>query len=270
MRSVLLGVAKQPSILEAVEALDPEDPKYKWKLYALAERAMDVSGANDRRERGSHLHELSEYVDRGEPLPERTKFGVTDEDDLRDMAAYRMMTVWFDVREVEQFVVNSALGTGGTFDRRLWYAGPGPAGIPWIEDHFIGDLKTGSTEYGGLKMASQLAVYADAERYDHLMFPAPDRLRDEKAWNKWKRTEVPAEEAAKAYTPIEVNKDWGIIISLPSGSGECNLYWADLNKGRIAAEEATTIRSLRSTKDPLLPFVTEATQAEVDNEGESV
>ncbi len=257
-RSVLIGAQRQPSLLEAVDGLDPKADK--WKLDALAERAMDAAGANDKREKGSHLHELSEYVDRGEQLPERTRFGVTVEQDIIDMAAYKMATVGLDVLSVEQFVVCLELGTGGTYDRLVHYAGPGPLkdeeGSPiWIEGTFIGDLKTGSTEYGGSKMAAQLAVYSHGETYDWTKFPV--NARDKDAIKRWKKVVVEAEQAAAAYSPLpeEINQEWGIIIALPSGSGECSLHWADLKLGWELAQLALTIRSARTRgRKALLPF----------------
>lgn len=259
-RMVLVGAARQPSLLEAVQKLDPNDPKDRNKLNGLAERAVDISGANDKREKGTHLHALSEYADRGEALPEGTPA-----QDIEDITAYMIGTMDLTVHSVEQFVVCSELGVGGTYDRTYEYAGPGPDGEP-IEGRFIGDLKTGSVKYGALKMAMQLAIYSRAKKYDHTLFPAPDRAEDEKAFQKWKRTEVEAAEAAKAYSvPDPVNQDWGIIAHLPSGEGVCNLYWVDLTIGWRLAQLALEIRAARSLKGAMLPWVSGTTEAEVDN-----
>lgn len=70
-RMTLAGAAKRPSMLDVVRQLDPEQPDDKRKLNALAEQAIDIAGANKKREKGTHLHTLSEYVDRGDPLPMR-------------------------------------------------------------------------------------------------------------------------------------------------------------------------------------------------------
>ncbi|AVE00412.1 exonuclease [Streptomyces phage OzzyJ] len=259
-RMVLVGAQKRPSLLDAVADLDPDDKADKQKLNALAERALDISGANDKREKGTHLHDLSEYVDRGEQLPDHATT-----QDVDDMAAYMMATSPLTVHAVEQFVVCSELGVGGTFDRTYGYKGLDPNGKP-VSGRFIGDLKTGSVEYGGLKMAMQLAIYSRAKKYDHTLFPAPIREKDEKAWNKWKKTEVSADEIAQAYTvPEPVNQDWGIIVHLPSGEGVCNLYWVDLNIGWKAAQLALTIREMRSlSRKAMMPFVTHATPPGVD------
>ncbi|MER5851020.1 hypothetical protein ABT126_29340 [Streptomyces sp. NPDC002012] len=252
-RMTLVGAAKRPDLLNVVKELDPEQAADKRKLDRLAEQAQDISGANAKRERGTHLHTLSEYVDRGQPLPA----GTSARDQL-DMAAYMGATVPFTVRAVERFVAVPELGTGGTFDRLLEYAGPGPDG-EHIEGHFIGDLKTGSVQYGALKMATQLAVYSRGEFYDHTKFPVDPA--DRKTFAAWKKREVPAEEAAVAYSPLpgRVSKKWGIIINLPAGSAECDLYWVDLDIGWAAARLARQIRVTRSVKGAMLPWVSGVT-----------
>ncbi|MEU0739273.1 hypothetical protein [Streptomyces sp. NPDC006134] len=247
-RMTLVGAARTPSLVARSANVDHTTREGKAELDALAERAMGAAGANDRRERGTHLHTLSEYVDRGEPLPRGASAS-----DLADMAAYKIATADFDVVAVETFVVVDELGVGGTFDRIVRYSGPGPDGRP-ISGLFIADLKTGSVEYSRLKMAAQLAVYSRGELYDHTKFPVDDR--DKKALAAWKRREVPAALASEAYSPAPaVNQDWGIIIHLPAGSGECTPYWADLRLGWEAAQAARITRALRSkNRSALCPF----------------
>ncbi|NEA50467.1 hypothetical protein G3I35_30410 [Streptomyces sp. SID10815] len=246
-RMTLVGAARRPALLEVVKQLSPDDAQDKRRLNAVAEQAASLAGANDRREKGTHLHSLSEFVDRGEELP-----AGTDARDVADMAAYKMATVDFDVVAVETFVVVDSLGVGGTFDRMLRYSGPGPDG-GHVEGLFIGDLKTGSVQYSGLKMASQLAVYSRGELYDHTLCPVDER--DAKAFAAWRRKPVPAAVASAAYSPVPaVSQDWGIIIHLPAGEARCTLYWADLRLGWEAALLARDIRRMRSTKGALVQF----------------
>ncbi|MEU1309144.1 hypothetical protein ABZ419_09640 [Streptomyces cinnamoneus] len=250
----LLGAARRPSLLTPVLGLDYESREGKATLDALAERALDAAGANRRREHGTHLHALSEYVDRGEALPPGTPPG-----DVADMAAYKAATVGFDVVAMEQFVVVDELAVGGTFDRLLSYSGPGPGG-EHIEGLFIGDLKTGSVQYGGLKMASQLAVYSRGELYDHTAFPVDQR--NGATFAAWKRTAITPELAAEAYTPLPpVHQDWGIIIHLPAGEATCTLYWADLRAGWAAAQLAGDVRRMRGVKGALQPFTAQVAQS---------
>ncbi|MCD7438970.1 hypothetical protein K4B79_12120 [Streptomyces lincolnensis] len=252
-RNTLIGAARRPGLLDVVRQLDPEDPADKRRLNQLADQAQDIAGANVKREKGTHLHTLSEYVDRGEPLPAGTSVR-----DQLDMAAYLTETSAFTVRAVERFVVVPELRTGGTFDRTLEYSGPDPDGNH-IEGLFIGDLKTGATKYGRLKMAMQLAVYSRGEVYDYTRFPVD--VADKKAFAAWKKREVPAEEAAVAYAPLPgVSQKWGIIINLPAGSGQCTLHWVDLEIGWAAARLALEIRATRALKGAMLPWVSGVTQ----------
>ncbi|MEU0343315.1 hypothetical protein ABZ092_31270, partial [Streptomyces bobili] len=170
---------------------------------------------------------------------------------------YMMATSVLKVIAIEQFVVVPELSVGGTFDRLSYYEGPGPDGKP-IAGNFITDTKTGSIQYGKLKMASQLAVYSRGKLYDHTLFPVD--ADDKDAIKAWKKEKFTAEQAAPAYAPLPpVSQDWGIIVHLPAGEGVCNLYWVDLNIGWALAQLALTVRNARSTKGAMLPFVSHTT-----------
>jgi hypothetical protein len=260
-RMTLLGAAEDRKLLDATAGLDPNDPADKRKLNALAERAADVAGASKASSQGTRLHTLSEYVDRGEPLPP----GVTAQE-LDLMASYMIETSGLRMLSAEQFVVVPELLVGGTFDRTAELDFPCRAGDACPGRHIV-DLKTGgetAIEYGKLKMPAQLAIYAHGQRYDHTAFPAPVRIKgdkeSEKAWAKWRKTEVSADEAAKAYSPLgDICQDWGIIIHLPQDGGECGLYWADLRQGWDDAQFALEVRARRARKGGLIPFVAQVT-----------
>ncbi|MEU6056999.1 hypothetical protein [Streptomyces sp. NPDC047097] len=252
-RMVLAGAARRPDLADKARRLDPADPQAKKELAALAEQAADAAGASTKRERGTHLHGLSELVDAGRPLP-RT----ASAEDVEDMAAYLLETSVLKVISIEQFVVVDELGVAGTFDRMAHYAGPGPDGRH-VEGNYICDLKTGSVEYGGLKMAAQLACYSRGARYDHTRFPVD--AGSKAAVAAFKKRDVPPEEAAAAYQPLPpVDQNWGIIIHLPAGRGECTLYWVDLRLGWEAAQAALILRALRSKgRKAMRPFRAPAT-----------
>ncbi|WP_327292428.1 hypothetical protein [Streptomyces sp. NBC_01198] len=261
-RMTLLGAAEQPSILGETEGLNPSSPEGKRKLNALAERAADVAGASKASAQGTHLHTLSEYVDRGEPLPQ----GTTPEE-VELMASYMIETSGLHMISAEQFVVVPELGVGGTFDRTAELDFPCRSGDACPGRHIV-DLKTGgetAIDYGKIKMPAQLAIYSRGQKYDHTVFPAPTRIRgdkeSEKAWAKWRKTEVSAEEAAKAYEPLgDICQDWGIIIHLPQDGTECNLYWADLRQGWDDALFALDIRARRARKGGLIRLVSQVTR----------
>lgn len=230
-RMVLLGAAHDPGLIAQARGLDPQNPADKRTLNRLAERAAAVAGSHTKRDHGTHLHALSEYIDRGEPLPAPTT------QDVADMAAYKAATVHLDVVHVERLVVVDALTVAGTPDRISYYEGPGPHGTP-MAGHLITDLKTGSVDHGGLRMAMQLAVYSRGKFYDHTTgtrSPLPD-----------------------------VNQDWGLIIHLPAGTGQCTVYWIDLTIGWQAATVARQVRHLRTTRKILTAFRPQGISTGVD------
>lgn len=223
-RMTLIGTAIDRKFLDGVTDLDPENSKAdKDLLNRLAESAQAVAGANVKSEKGTHLHGLSELVDQGIELPDGISFG-----DVIDMDAYKRATVGFSIRHMERLVVNSEYKVAGTPDRVSTWAGEtelvAPDGDVIDRDELlITDLKTGSVEYGGLKMAMQLAIYANSELYDH-----------------------EAERPEESRTPLgNINRKWGVIMHLPAGEGDCTLYWADLTLGWEAVHVASQVRDLR-------------------------
>jgi hypothetical protein len=217
-RMVLIGACADPSIItEASATGDPRDHN------RLAERALEAAKANDKREKGTHLHALSEYVDRGEPLPAVvTPDGgppaeVSDQD-RADMEAYRLAMDPLDVEHIETLTVHDGLRVAGTPDRIVRYQGR----------FYIADLKTGSVDFGALKMAMQLAIYSRSEFYDH-------------------------ETQSRAPLP-SVDQDRAIIAHLPAGSGTCSLLWLDIAAGWAAVDVARRVREARALKNVLSPF----------------
>ncbi|MFC4089372.1 hypothetical protein [Micromonospora sp. GCM10011541] len=228
-RMVLVGAAKAPQVVREAVGLDHTDPAGKKALDAKAETLVNVAGANDKREKGTHLHGLSEYVDRGEPLPECSP------QDRADMAAYMMATLDLEVVHAERLVVVDEMEVAGTPDRVSYYDGPGPGlmypdmGYPdHIKGNLITDLKTGSVEYGALKMAMQLAMYSRGVFYD---------------WRTQERTPLP-----------DVNQEWGLIVHLAAGTGVATVYWIDLTAGWKGVQVAKIVRELRKNKKVMFPF----------------
>jgi hypothetical protein len=252
-RNVLRGASVMDwRELQNVRRLDPNDPRDKRELNRIADRAEHLSGANEKRQHGTHLHDLSEYVDRGEPLPPHAS-----DTDMRDMAAYALATSMLQQVYIETLVVCRDLKASGTPDRVSFYDGLDPDGC--LAGNMITDLKTGSVEYGELKMAMQLAGYSRGRFYDHTLFPLPAHdPNDEKARKAavaaFKKQSFAEEQARAAYTPLpDVNQNWGLIINLPAGTGTCTVYWIDLRVGWAAANLATQVREARKHK-VLVPF----------------
>lgn len=129
----------------------------------------------------------------------------------RDLDLYTAATAGMKVAEIEKFLVCDSLKAAGTADRIFEFGG----------QRYIGDLKTGSVDLGIVKIATQLSIYSRSAGYN--------------------------EDTGERY-PINVNQDWGIVIHLPVGVGEINLYWIDLNKGWDAAWLCKQVREFRKLK----------------------
>ncbi len=216
-RHVALGLAMQPQLVKAVDAArDDRD-----ELDRLCEDAKEAAGANDASRRGTAMHTLTEQADRGEVI----EAGEWPDDYLPDLAAYLDATSVLEAVSIEQFSVLDAQGIGGTPDRVVRYQG----------QRYIADLKTGSIDFGTLKIAAQLAVYARSHTYD---VPASNALGD-----------VATHEQATALRGLHgASLEKGIVIHLPAGEATCTLYWVDLLLGWRAVLVGRDVREQRKLK----------------------
>lgn len=151
VRNLLRGIVQDPAAtLETLRAVDWstfEERDTKRYLNDLADRLMVVGGVEVAADRGTHIHELTEYADRGEPVPDHTyvpskdmRIDVTLQD-RADVAAYRrVVDAWgWEILAIEKFVICDELAVAGTADRILKWPGETPCpecDLPWV-----GDLK---------------------------------------------------------------------------------------------------------------------------------
>lgn len=221
-RKVARGLAKrQEDLLLSVAALGdlPEDDgeadrQWKHDMDELCEAAEEADGASKKRLIGSALHRFTERHDRGEPLgelPERYRPHID---------AYTRAMSGFERVHIEQFTVLDELKLGGTPDRILRRDGS-----PKL---IIGDLKTGSLEYGTAKMAMQLAVYSRSIGYDV-------------------RT-------CQRFELGEIDTERGIIIDLDVSTGACQLHWIDLTQGWEGVQVCAEVWAWRARKKFLSPY----------------
>jgi len=152
-----------------------------------------------------------------------------------DMQAYAVATAPLTMLGIEQFVVVDDLQVAGTFDRIVSYGG----------QRYVADIKTGSIAYGVGKMSIQLALYSRGLLYD-------------------------VADAGRSAT--NVSQTAGIIIHLPAGQGQCDLYWIDLRAGWEAAQLCDTVRTWRKRKGLLAPasFPASAEVVEVAADAETI
>jgi len=192
-RGVAVGLAKVPALLTAVSAAINNDRE----LDRLCDEALERAGTSDKATHGTAVHALAEQLDAGQrPLvPPHVQ---------PDIDAYAAATKGMNMLDIETFVVVDDLQVAGTFDRLIEYDG----------QRYIGDLKTGSIEYGLPKITMQLAMYAKGKRYDPLT-----GIRND----------------------LDVDQDYGIVIHLPAGQARCEIKWVDLSKGRNGIERALAV-----------------------------
>ena len=229
-RMVLIGIAEDTGFLTGVLDVDPESREGKDVLNRRAAAAKDLGGANRKSDRGTHLHDLSEAVDRHQALP-----AALPDCDVQDMAAYAASThPFFKIRHMEELVVNEQLGVAGTPDRISQWCGEGDLIAPdgkviGRDELIITDLKTGRVDFGALKMAMQLSIYS--------------------------RSKLNIK-GSPARADIEnINQEWGIIMHLAAGSAKCDLYWADLTLGWEGVGVAQSVHGMRKVqKRALVPL----------------
>lgn len=215
-RMVALGLTQRRDLFLAYSSIAGElmNPKpstsAKNRANDLCSQAREAAAASAAATTGTALHLLAERLDRGYDL------GVIPDDAAADLRAYETTTKPLTALHIEQFTVQDDLKIGGTPDRVVRYEG----------ENYIADLKTGSIEWGSLKIAMQLAVYAHSRFYDV---------------TSGTRSNLP-----------DVDRGRGIVIHLPAGSGECRLHWIDIDAGWAAVDVARQVREWRKVGRKLL------------------
>lgn len=226
MRQVAIGLAKRPDIMLGIKALDDPngDKDQKRSLNRFCEQATEAAEASSSATKGTAVHSFTEMIDRGQALPPGL-----DEVTLAMLEAYREATKDLKFTFIEQFLVNDKLKAAGTADRF--------AKVPGKAELIVADLKTmGSLDFGYLKIAMQMALYAHSYIYD------PDTYE------------------RKMVGSAGVDTLRGLIIWLPMANTldevKCELHWVDLEEGWKGVLVAKQIHELRKLKkgDLTQPF----------------
>lgn len=208
-RMVAIGLADRPDLLLSVSAHRGD----KKELNRITADAREAAAAGAAATTGTALHKLIEILDRGDPMP------LVPAAYQADIEAYRAATECLESVLIEQMHVHDEYEIGGTPDRIVRHNGR----------LYVADIKTGSIDYGALKIAMQLAVYANSTPYDI----ATGRRQ-------------PLDE------PVDTQR--AIVIHLPAGQGKCTLHWVDIDRGWRAVETAAYVRQWRRLKDWLTPL----------------
>lgn len=223
LRMVAIGLAQRSDLLLNVAAHSVDASEHRRVLDGICQDAIEAARASTAANVGTALHKLTEYADQGIAVP-----GLPTEA-ARDLDAYNACKQRHGVTMAvaEQFVVNDELHVAGTLDRLMR--------VRHKTATYVGDIKTGNTTIVDGRpvlafvnsMAVQLAVYANSQRYDP---------------------------ATGERTPLDVDRDVAIVIHLPQGTGECNLYWLNIAAGYEAARLADAARRWQDRRDLAAPI----------------
>lgn len=212
-RMVAEGLSAREDLLLAAAAHRGD----KERLNGICEQAIEAAKGTAAATTGTALHALTDQYDRGE-LDLATIPGVH----RADVEAFAKVTAPLTVKGIEVFGVLDEIEVAGTCDRIYeWPAGSG--------NHFIGDTKTGSVDWGAGKIAMQLALYSRMTRYN-------------------------VETNQRDPHPLRVSPDLAIVVHLPAGTGQAELLWVDIHRGWRATELARKVRAWRKEGKWLLPF----------------
>jgi hypothetical protein len=224
-RMVAIGLSHRPDLLFRVSSLGPEPPKdgddgaayrqWKKQLDETCDAAAEHAKASASATIGTALHALTERIDRGQDV------GAVPAEYLPHLHAYEQATNNFTAVHIERFTVYDDYRIGGTPDRVLQMDGHSKL--------LIGDLKSGSVEYGLLKIAQQLAVYAHSQLYNH--------------------------QTGQRAGLGNIDTERGVVIALNAKTGRCDLHWVDLVKGWNAVQISKQVRDARNWRDLATPLV---------------
>lgn len=183
----------------------------KQTLDRVAEDAKEAAGSSAGANAGTALHSFTEANDRGE-APEIPQPWAADVKAYRETLDGHGITVhpeW-----IERITVCPRYGVAGTFDR-----------IVTLPDgrRVIGDVKTGKDlSYSWPEIAIQLALYANAS-------------------HMW---------GGDGWEPMpDLDPTEAVVMWLPVGKGECQLFTVDTVAGWAMADIAYQVRQWRARKD---------------------
>jgi len=210
-RFAMKGVVMSEARTGRVTTFDaePADKEAKREFNNLLEDAASAAGMNEKREKGTALHDATELVDAGttftpaawmkEPLSQYAelveRFGLT----------------WV---ESEQIVVLSELGVAGRFDRLVR--------APWFPGVRVLDIKTGSIGFPA-KFVPQLGGYANADgMYD-------------------------VETASYRPMPDDIDKQVALVLHLPIDGSPATLHRLDIGQAVRVLDVAKRVRTWNNT-----------------------
>lgn len=215
-RMVAKGIGLRPDLYALACSVSVED---KDTLTKVATQAKDAAASAAGANLGTALHSFTEALDRGESPVVPNPWA----DDVRAYGtAMKTARLVVAPHLIERIVVIPQFKVAGCFDRLLYHD-------QWVPDTAatakVGDLKTAKrVDYSWTEIAIQLALYAHGAAI----------------WDAVTRT----------YQPMPaVDQDIAIVMHLPVGRAQCDLYEVNIAFGWEAATLCHQVRKWRNRKD---------------------
>jgi len=198
-RLIVAGLGANPALnAQAMKAAAMSEGKaQKAELRRVAALAFEAAGGNEKRDRGTAFHELTDAINRGQD--------VTIPDELKpEIDAYYEALEKYDLQVIPKLmerVVLCPYDTGGAFDNIMRRWNPDTESYELV----IVDLKTGQTlEFSWLSFLIQLWMYANA----YFMYVTDDLVTDDKG-------KVISVRGHIEEMPLELRRDRAILIRCP-------------------------------------------------------
>jgi hypothetical protein len=229
--NALRGAIAEPPLLDRFGQVD--DGWVTQEAKDAAKRVIEdlarAGGSEVKADKGTNVHAWTELLDKGHDL--NMLLEQIPDEHYADLMAYAWVTEDYEHLLIEQFCVLDSHKVAGTPDR--------VTRMPGLEcpdcgfDVYIWDLKTGRVSFAQ-KMAVQLAIYSRSQLYTQ-------EEQDGTVYGL--RQALP-----------ELCQHRGVILNLPAGSGQADLYWVDIDAGWHAVEnEIPAVKAWRK-RDVLTPL----------------
>lgn len=185
------------------EDTNAEAKKKKAALRRVAALAFEAAGGNEKRDRGTAFHELTDAINRGQDVTIPEELQPEIEAYYNALEEHHLQVI----PELMERVVLCPYDTGGAFDNIMRRWNPDAESYELV----IVDLKTGSTlEFSWLSFLIQLWMYANA----YFMYVVDAVDTDDKG-------KVTAVRGHIEELPLELRRDKAILIRCPlDGSAE--------------------------------------------------
>lgn len=214
-RMTAKGMAMRPDLVAMAMNLDPNDEEGKKALNKVARDAKEAAGSSRGANMGTALHRLTELADAGREVQPGILAG--------ELSAYQATMDrrgWKALPQyLERIICVPKLGCAGRLDKLLEVHGG-----QWDSRLMVGDLKSQkSMDFGGLKIAIQLAIYSHAYAL----------------WD---------EDAERWEDPPPINQEEAVVLWAPIGRALCEPYRVNLVRGWHWALESWNTREGRKEK----------------------